>query len=210
MEKIKEFFSSPKKTAILGLVGGILLLANFLGLFIWVKFMCIYELLYLPAFGFISYFIIIILRLYRQKGSIKTANNILMATYILTLIGTIFVFVNDYIVDNANAIELLRIDIDIGANDLILKILVLVVILLYFCNILLRKKTFVDNKVFAVVVLLYSTYRIMTILFGTIFGGRVGVYMFAQHIIEYIAYLLIIPYFVNYYNLLEVKNENGK
>lgn len=88
MEKIKEFMSNPKKTAILGLVGAIPMIIY--ALYCWFddfEFSFIFSILYLIAYniGLVIYFTIVLNRLYKHNGNIKIANYVLIAGYIVSL-----------------------------------------------------------------------------------------------------------------------------
>ena len=81
MEKLKEFMRSPKKTAILGLIGSILMLAN------WIIYFTPFSILdELCSICLIIYFIVILVRMFLQKGNLKFANYTLIISYIVTLL----------------------------------------------------------------------------------------------------------------------------
>ena len=84
MEKIKEFLSSPKKTAILGLIGSILMLITTITTLYTTNIILNTYNLYI--IGLIVYFSIILIRMYKQKGNIKLANILLVVTYIVSFV----------------------------------------------------------------------------------------------------------------------------
>ena len=184
MEKIKEFFSSPKKTAFLGLIGSILMLSSLI-----IDFSISYILNDLYAIGLIVYFLIVLARMYKQKGNIKIANYIVILGYSIELLLMI-IFSTTYGFNLQN----------------ILYIIVFIIPILYFFNILLGKKNFVNNKVFAVLIILYT-------LIQTIFVIQTFQYYSSIvnmiYLINFLSYICIIPYFYNYYEVLKEENKNG-
>ena len=189
MEKLKEFMRSPKKTAILGLIGCILMLANLIIYF--TPFSILDELC---SMGLIIYFIVILIRMFLQRGNLKFANYTLIISYILTLLMIIpsikYIF---------------------SINGIVY-VLSLIVMILYLFNILLRKNNFVNNKIFAIVIIIYTVIQIISIIkayngFTTRYSAFVENTIY---LINYIGYLFIVPYFYNYYNVLKGENKNGK
>lgn len=178
---MKEFFKSPKKTAILGLVGSVIML-----LIVFMTFntdYLIFNMYNLYIIGLLVYFIIILMRMYKQAGNLKIANYLLIATYIISLCGEIFA------------------DIAEGESILI-GVIIFGITILYLCNILFRKIKFINNKIYAVVVIGISLYQIISI----------GKYMFIYNdliqyimvdIIKILSYIATVPYFYNYYELLK-------
>lgn len=180
MEKIKEFMSSPKKTAILGLVGSvIMLLTTFTTLYTSNIILNSYNLYII---GLIVYFSIVLMRMYKQRGNIKIANTLLIATYIISFILFLFLF---YF---AHA-ELNLIDIIFFGT-----------IILYLCNILFEKLKIINNKVFAVIIIGFSVYQLVR--FAIYFLDETDMYLISYSI-KYIGYMAIVPYFYNYYELLK-------
>lgn len=182
MKKIKEFLSSPKKTAILGLIGSLLMLLD-----ISVSFSPLDNLY---VIGLIVYFIIILCRIFAQKGNLKIANYTLIILYIAQLL---------MIVPNIKYIF---------TFNGIIYVISLILVLLYFFNILLRKKNFVNNKIFAITIILYTLiHLILVITTYNFFAIKYSPFVeIVIYIINYIGYLFIIPYFYNYYNLLREEN----
>lgn len=190
MEKVKEFLKSPKKTAILGLIGSILMLVT--------TFYTLYELIVmivgslymteilsiignLYIIGLIFYFFTVLMRMYKQKGNIKIANNLLMTTYIISLIGAILLGIAQ-------------------GESFLIEFIFFGTIILYLCNILFRKIKFINNKIFAVVILGFSIYQL--IRFGIYFLNEANFHLILYSI-KYWGYMAVIPYFYNYYKLLK-------
>lgn len=186
MKKLKDFFSSPKKTAILGLIGSLLMLLD-----ISVSFSPLDNLY---VIGLIVYFIIILFRIFAQKGNLKIANYTLIITYLVQLL---------MIIPNIKYNSVDRI---------IVYVVSFVIILLYLVNILLRKKNFVNNKIFAITIILYTLLQLFPFIKNGIhfFGIRYTPLVETTiYIINDIGYIFIIPYFYNYYNILRGENKNG-
>ena len=177
MKKLKDFFSSPKKTAILGLIGSLLMLLD-----ISVSFSPLDNLY---VIGLIVYFIIILFRIFAQKGNLKIANYTLIITYL---------------------VQLLMIIPNIKYNS-VDRIIVYVV-----SFVIIRKKNFVNNKIFAITIILYTLLQLFPFIINGIhfFGIRYAPLVETTiYIINYIGYIFIIPYFYNYYNILRGENKNG-
>lgn len=182
---MKEFLKSPKKTAILGLIGSvIMLITTFLSL----TTNLILNSYNLYIIGLTLYFIIILMRMYKQKGNIQVANTLLLITYIISFVGSMLV------------------DIAEG-NFIFIDILYFGIIILYLCNILFGKLKIINNKVFAVFLIGFSVYQL--IRFGTYFLDEKDLYLILYSI-KYLGNMAIVPYFYNYYELLKEENKNGK
>lgn len=189
MNKIKALFTSPKKTAILGLIGSIILFAIygyycFLNIFYLQYYNSLFYIAsqfisYLPVISILIYFIIVLLRMYYKKGNIKLANNLLIVSFILQSIWIVFNMVLVYIVSN-NIIYLLY---DIP------HLLLGIANTLFFFRIFKKKKNFVNNKVYTIAMILYSIYCVFT---GSSFLS----------LIRHLCILSKIPYFYNYDKLL--------
>lgn len=176
---MKEFLKSPKKTAILGLLGSvIMLITTFTTLYTSNIILNSYNLYII---GLIVYFAIILMRMYKQKGNIKIANTLLIATYIVSSISIIFVSIAD-------------------GESYLIDIIFFGTITLYLCNILFRKLKIINNKVFAVIIIGFSVYQL--IRFGTYFLNETDSYLIS-YCIKYLGYMAIVPYFYNYYELLK-------
>ena len=200
MEKIKEFMSSPKKTAILGLVSSILMIANIIlnnknSLLI----LTIGISTNLFVLGFAFYFIIVLLRLVFGKGSIRLADSILIIFLCISIIVSVSLSI--YFGININTIIYLVINLTI---------------FLYLYNLLIKKKTKIDNKVFSLVIIIFIIYQVVASfinknLIASMYNN------FSQNLIINIIYFImkisyigVIPYFYNYYEILKEERTNGK
>lgn len=199
MKKLKEFLSNPKKTAILGLVGGIIMLlfkiiyTIYCIYFLYIdRYTDIYSLIYdlfstLFILGIITYFVVVLLRMSKHNVNINIANNILITTFIVSFIGIIYV------------------GISVG-EGIDLSAWVLFISALYFANILLRKIKLINNKVFAIVVIAClmceSIMNVLNILKSSELYFPTVIY-FITSFIKHIGYIAILPYFYNYYKLLK-------
>ena len=185
METLKGFFSNTKKTAILGMIGSILLfIINYISL----RPLNILNriVLILPYFSLVIYFIIIVMRMYFKKGNVKVANFNLIFFFSVSILYNILIKV---------LYKYTYVSFEVIPN--IITIILNIILLLYFRGILLRKKSVINNKMFAIILILYCLY------------GFIGNILLFQIIIT-IGYLAIIPYFYNYYNLVKGGNNNGK
>lgn len=161
---IKEL--NIKKTAIIGLIGSILLIIpNFIYLIIeltsywyYITYVGLLRtiLSIIGYIGLIIYFTTIVLRTHFKRGNIKLANYSLIGLFACS---TIF-------------------------SPRIINIF----LLLYFISII-SKKAFIPNKVFVIGMLLCSIHTFLGFSLTTL--------------IMTIGYLMIIPYFYNYYNLIK-------
>lgn len=182
---MKGFFKSPKKTAILGLIASIIMLITTLTTLYTSNIILNSYNLYI--IGLIVYFTIILMRMRKQKGNIKTANTLLLITYIISFIGVILV--------------------DIAEGDfLLIDIVLFGTIIVYLFNILFRKLKIINNKVFAIFLIGFSAYQ--SIRFGIYFLDEKDLYLILYSI-KYLGYMAIVPYFYNYYELLKEENRNG-
>ena len=82
MEKVKEFFRDNKKTAILALIGSVILLAYYWYISGFIRLL----LRYVGYIGIVVYFANVLLRMYKKKGNIRVANYILIVTLIIQTI----------------------------------------------------------------------------------------------------------------------------
>ena len=179
---MKEFFKSPKKTAILGLVGSVIMLLIVLMTFS--SQLLITNTVYnLFIIGLVFYFTVVLMRMRRQKGNIKIANYTLIITYTITLIGTISFGIAE-------------------GESILIEVLIYGIIILYLCNILLRKFKFINNKIYAVVVIGLSVYQIVSIGRYLFIYNDVAQYVIRDLIII-LSYMATVPYFYNYYELLK-------
>lgn len=187
---MKNFFKSPKKTAILGLIGSVIMLPS-LSMTVGIQDF----LMYLYVIGLIIYFTIILIRIYKKEGNIKIANYILITSVgIQVLLGLVSTISN------------------VRLNSVIY-LLVYSIITVYLITILLNKKYFINNKFFSIVIILYVIYELIRLyeslsaLMGLTYIN--GIIILAETL-KYLGYLFVIPYFYNYYNLLKGENKNGK
>lgn len=187
MEKIKEFISSPKKTAILGLICSILeILINIIPTIILTPIG--YKIMnsIVPA-ALLIYFIIVVMRLYKKKGNIRMANIVLILGYIINVIYSILVCI-------------IVVHIIISPIDII-NIIVTIINIVYLYNILFKKAQikYVTNKVFAIS-------NIIVIILNIISKISLINYINIGIVISIILPSLTLPYFYNYYNLLKGGN----
>lgn len=178
MEKIKEFFSSPKKTAILGLIGSIVwVLANLINS-VEKGFSSFSSI----AIGYNIYFSITLLRLYKGKGNIELAKKLLIVSYIINIVIN-FVMIG------------------IVAGNFILAIISLIpngIILLYLLNILFGKFKIINNKV-------YIIPTILTFILFILYLVQLEKYVeeIILRAMECFGSIATVPYFYNYYELLK-------
>ena len=173
---MKEFFKSPKKTAILGLIGAIIMLFPVIKFTFGEDFFefGIISIYHTYFWGLLIYFIYIVLRFYKLKGNIKIVNYILITTIAVSIIGNIL-------------------------GKLWINVIVLIIFELYLLNIFCRKKTLINNKIALIVLVAYIIYSIVVNNIRTYFF----VQNLFDFITQIIGYLFIIPYFYNYYKLLK-------
>ena len=179
---MKEFFKSPKKTAILGLVGSVIMLLIVLMTFS--SQLLITNTVYnLFIIGLVFYFTVVLMRMTRQKGNIKIANYTLIITYAVTLIGTISFGIAE-------------------GESILIEVLIYGIMILYLCNILLRKFRFLNNKIYVVVIIGFLVYRIISIGRYLFIYNDVAQYVIID-LITILSYMATVPYFYNYYELLK-------
>ncbi len=183
---MKEFLKSPKKTAILGLISCIVMLIfmfRFRGVSI------LYNCYDLYFIGLIIYFSIVLIRMYKQKGNIKIANYILVATFIISIIVGII-------------LAIMEAELIFSLNDLSV-----IIMTVYLINILFIRKNFINNKIFGVVVIGVSIYEIIKCcIFISNVGGiesLISGSFNTAYFIKHFVHIAIIPYFYNYYELLK-------
>lgn len=183
MEKLKEFMSSPKKTAILGLIGIAIMLISVLRYTIGEDFFefGIIALCHTYIYGLVIYFIIILTRIFKQKGNIKMANYLLILSLVIAVIGNCLL------------------------QKSLINVIVLIFSLLYLIRILLRKNNFVNNKVISVIAILYIIYAF--IVKRSIFVFEKDI---LDYLTQAIGLVMITPYFYQYFEFLKEENKNGK
>lgn len=186
MEQVRKFLTNMKQTAIVGLIGSIVL---FFIQYISVRpFNILTRVAFLLSYlGLIVYFIIIVMRIFLKKGNVKLANNFLIASFVISIVFKILLF------------YLSRFFTGIGTNIPILDIL----LLLYFISILYKRNVFINNKIFALILIVFCIYSILDCI--SVFG-----YVSILQVVRCISYLMIVPYFYNYYNLIKRGIKNDK
>lgn len=132
------------------------------------------------SIGFFIYFMIVLLRLYKEKGNIKIANYILIGAFVLSLVVHIVIIPA----------------LSISTN--IVYLVVTVITLLYLINILLRRIKIINNKSFIFIIFTYLIYQV----FLMVIIKEVD-FLIMSEFINSFGYILIAPYFYNYYNLLK-------
>lgn len=183
MEKLKEFMNSPKKTAILGSIGTLIMLIPVFKFTLGEDFFefGVISMYHTYFLGLIVYFSVVLLRMFRGKGNIKLANYTILISLALASVCNIL-------------------------GGFYINVIVLLILELYLLNILLRKKTFITNKIALLIMVLYIFYFLII--------PDYRVYFFVENTFDYvtqlIGYIFIMPYFYSYYNLLKEENKNGK
>lgn len=177
---MKEFLKSPKKTAILGLVGSVIML---IPMFLYSQYSLISSLYNVYFIGLIIYFVIVLSRMFKQRGNIKVANYILIITYIISILASIILGI-------------------LEGEFFTLDDLLLIIMTLYFSNILLRKVKLINNKAFAIIVIGLSIYQLIRYGF-IIFSVKEIEILDLSYFVKHLAHITIVPYFYNYYELLK-------
>ena len=196
---MKEFFKSPKKTAILGLIGSVIALLPILLVYLVYSIYNTISYIFCNFYfiGFIIYFSIVLLRMNGKGSDIKKANYFLIISIIITIVSNgIFGFLEGESIFTLNDITLLA-------------------MILYFNNIFFKKAKFMNNKIFIVIISIISIYLIINNTIGLVTKYNEMIYFMDWsyilfRYIKYLAQIIIIPYFYNYYNLLKEENKNGK
>lgn len=190
MENLKKFITSPKRNAIVGLVGSILMLLQAIFIIVISKEIEFKEISHIiknfVSLGFILYFSIILYRMNRRRGNLKIATNILIVSLILTILSLILLQVAD-IMNFSN----------------IIAITLNIIIYIFLFNILKRKSTKFSNNIFLVVIVAYTIYQLVidnmnTTIFTNEFDTRTFLIWLCN-----VSYLGIVPYFYNYYEILK-------
>ena len=183
MENIKKFFASPKRNAIVGLVGSILMLLQAIFIIVISKEIEFKEISHIiknfVSLGFILYFSIILYRMNRRRGNLKIATNILIVSLILTILSLILLQVAD-IMNFSNIIAIT------------LNIIIYIFLFTKF-----------SNNIFLVVIVAYTIYQLVidnmnTTIFTNEFDTRTFLIWLCN-----VSYLGIVPYFYNYYEILK-------
>ena len=185
MKKVKEFLSSPKKMAILGLISSIILLLYYI---FNIPTSIIGILLnYLDLIGLTVYFTIVCIRMDEKNCNIKVANYILIASFLIkTVLNIVPLLNNSYArLDSYN---------NYFINTVVTTIINIITIL-YLYNILLKKTKLINNKVFALATIIYVVYLMIQMPTFSLIGIFLNLCILAR-----------IPYFYNYHELLKKEN----
>ena len=121
--------------------------------------------------------------MFKQRGNIKFANYILIITFIISILVSIILGI-------------------LEGEFFTLDDLLLIIMTLYFSNILLRKVKLINNNAFAIIVIGLSIYQLIRYGF-IIFSVKEIEILDLSYIIKHLAYITIVPYFYNYYELLK-------
>lgn len=141
---------------------------------------CVNNYLYV---GLIVYFSIILNRMNGKKTNIKFANFLLIGFFILYAVN-----------DNAYNVIL----------DLIIMVIDILSII-YLINILLKKRLFISNKIFALGMIGRELINIIN-MFDSV--SYVNFLYETLSIVRILSRMLVIPYFYNYYKLLKGEKKN--
>lgn len=179
---MKELLKNPKKTAIVGLIGILIMLISVLRYTVGEDFFefGMITMYHTYIWGLLVYFIIVLLRIFKKQGDIKIANYLLIVSLGIAIIGNI-----------------------LGRQ--IVNVIALVLFGLYILRILFRKKNFVNNKIAFVILILYIIYTFIYRRMIFIFTSDI-----LDYLTQAIGLLLIVPYFYGYFEILEEENKNGK
>ena len=177
---MKEFLRSPKKTAILGLTGSLIMLIH---MFLYSKQFLISTIYNVCFIGLIIYFVTVLSRMFKQRGNIKFANYILIITFIISILVSIILGI-------------------LEGEFFTLDDLLLIIMTLYFSNILLRKVKLINNNAFAIIVIGLSIYQLIRYGF-IIFSVKEIEILDLSYFVKHLAHITIVPYFYNYYELLK-------
>ncbi len=186
MEKLKAFFCNSKKTVVLALIMNII--AIIIVYLLYYPFSLGIRLIgCLENAGILIYFMIITFRLYQKKGNVKVANYILIIYFVIKILSLL---INVFRISSITFYDIVF--------NFIIPIIVYVISTLYFCKILFKIKIpFIDNMIFTTALLIYISNMLISNF--TIYS-----------IILALSYLSIIPYFYNYYELLERSCKDDK
>lgn len=179
---MKEFLKSPKNTALLGIVGIAIMLISVLRYTLGEDFFefGIISMYHTYIWGFLVYFIVVLLRIFAKKGDIKIANYFLMLSLIIAIIGNVL-------------------------NKQFINVIVLFLFELYLLRIFLGKRTFINNKAISIVFIVYIIYAFIFKRNIFVFESDI-----LDYFTQAIGLLLVTPYFYGYFELLKEENKNGK
>ena len=204
---MKEFFGSLKKTAMLGLISSILMMIYIImqmssstqGFLV----IILNAIQLLPTvIGFIVYFSIVTLRMSKENINLKIGNNILLICLVMTLVAVIIITIIYY------EFSILS----------ILNIIIRSITIIFIYNVTLKKSTKVSWIWFA----LSIVYLVVIDIINIINIWRANNYLLNLYptsetttiliikAISCVSYVGIIPYFINYYNIVKEGKINGK
>lgn len=207
MENVKEFFGSLKKTAMLGLISSILMMIYIImqmssrtqGFLV----IILNAIQLLPMLiGFIVYFSIVTLRMSKENISLKIGNNILLICLVMTLIAVIIITIIYY--------EFSIISI--------LNIIIRSITIIFIYNVTLKKSTKVSWIWFALSIVYLVVIDIINIIniwrannyLLNLYPTSETITILILKTISCVSYIGIIPYFINYYNIVKEGKINGK
>lgn len=180
MKKIKEFLHDNKKTTILAFVGSAILLAYYLIFYFEGDFISI-ILDKTSVIGFVVYFAMILLKMYKKQVNIKVANYVLIITLIIQTVSY-------------GIMTIARVAYGIANIDEFAEIMVNIISIIYFFNILLKKPNFINNKVY-----------LITVIVGFAFKMIQPSFFSSGEILLSLCSFTVVPYFYNYYELSKNK-----
>lgn len=207
MENVKEFFGSLKKTAMLGLISSILMMIYIImqmssrtqGFLV----IILNAIQLLPMIiGFIVYFSIVTLRMSKENISLKIGNNILLICLVMTLVAVVIITIIYY--------EFSIISI--------LNIIIRSITIIFIYNVTLKKSTKISWIWFALSIVYLVVIDIINIIniwrannyLLNLYPTSETITILILKTISCVSYIGIIPYFINYYNIVKEGKINGK
>lgn len=204
---MKEFFGSLKKTAILGLISSILMIIYIImqmssmtqGFLV----IILNAIQLLPiVIGFIVYFSIVTLRMSKENISLKIGNNILLICLVMTLVAVIIITIIYY------EFSILS----------ILNIIIRSITIIFIYNVILKKSTKISWIWFALSIVYLVVIDIINIIniwrannyLLNLYPTSETITILILKTISCVSYIGIIPYFINYYNIVKEGKINGK
>lgn len=204
---MKEFFGSLKKTAMLGLISSILMMIYIImqmssrtqGFLV----IILNAIQLLPmVIGFIVYFSIVTLRMSKENISLKIGNNILLICLVMTLVAVIIITIIYY--------EFSIISI--------LNIIIRSITIIFIYNVTLKKSTKISWIWFALSIVYLVVIDIINIIniwrannyLLNLYPTSETITILILKTISCVSYIGIIPYFINYYNIVKEGKINGK
>ena len=204
---MKEFFGSLKKTAMLGLISSILMMIYIImqmssrtqGFLV----IILNAIQLLPmVIGFIVYFSIVTLRMSKENISLKIGNNILLICLVMTLVAVVIITIIYY------EFSILS----------ILNIIIRSITIIFIYNVTLKKSTKVSWIWFALSIVYLVVIDIINIIniwrannyLLNLYPTSETITILILKTISCVSYIGIIPYFINYYNIVKEGKINGK